>query len=217
MKQFFIHLITAVSLTLALASAGLWASEGGVTIEVTDSSGNPVPDVVVSLVADKAMPISNALPEAVMAQRDRTFRPHVLAIPKGTVVQFPNEDDFRHHVYSFSKARPFEIRLYSGDEEKRIAFDTAGIVALGCNIHDSMLAYIYVTDTPYVTKTDENGLADFSSIQSGDYSVSLWHPLERTATGATPPRLEIITDTTIKKSFSIQLKRARKSSRKKRY
>ncbi len=217
MKHSISHFLIALSLSIATAHTGVIGDEGTVSIVIKDSSGSPLPDAVVSLLPNEAIPNADPLPIATMAQRDTKFNPHILAVPTGTVVKFPNEDDFRHHIYSFSKAEPFEIRLYGGDEEKKIKFDTAGVVALGCNIHDNMLAYIYVADTPYVGKTDKDGHITFQATATGTYSVTLWHERMKKVKNAVSPSLKVEANAKIEKTFSIALKRKKMKRRKKRY
>ena len=154
---------------------------GDVSVAVTDDSGVPVKDAVVSLTSpDQALnKASEANPAGVMTQRNKEFTPHVLPIRAGTTVRFPNHDDFRHQIYSFSKTKPFEISLYSGDEDKRETFDKPGIVALGCNIHDNMLGYIYVLATDHYAATGSDGTARVAGLKPGKYSLALWHPRQR--------------------------------------
>src|SRR5204863_937520 len=102
--------------------------------------------------------------DAAVAQKDKTFIPFVTVVQTGTPVQFPNQDPIRHHVYSFSPPKPFEIKLYAGTPVAPIVFDKPGEVVLGCNIHDHMLAYIYVVDTPYFGKTGKDGRARLESV-----------------------------------------------------
>lgn len=217
MKRIVSHLLIAVSLSIVTAHTGAIGDDGSVIIVIKDSSGSPLSGAVVSLIPNKAIPIVDPLPIATMAQRDTKFNPHILAVPVGTEVKFPNEDEFRHHIYSFSKAEPFEIRLYGGDEEKKIKFDTAGVVALGCNIHDSMLAYIYVADTPYVGITDKNGQIVFQATATGTYSITLWHERMKKIKNANSPSLNVEANGKIEKTFSMTLKKKRLKSRKKRY
>jgi hypothetical protein len=104
------------------------------------------------------------------------FDPKVLAIRVNTQVRFPNSDDIRHHVYSFSPAKKFELRLYHGLTAEPIVFERAGKVVLGCNIHDSMVAYIYVVDTEYFSLSDAAGNLQINTLPAGDYSLELYHP-----------------------------------------
>ena len=111
----------------------------------------------------------------IIEQIDKEFVPIVSVFQEGTQVEFPNHDEIRHHVYSFSEAKTFEIPLYRGKPAEPVLFDQAGEVTLGCNIHDWMVAYILVTDTPYFAKTDASGKADLSGLPPGEYTVEAWH------------------------------------------
>jgi plastocyanin len=112
---------------------------------------------------------------AVMDQRERQFHPRVLWVTAGSEVRFPNSDDIRHHVYSFSAARRFELPLYSGSEASPISFPEPGLVVLGCNIHDWMSAHILVLDTPHAAVADADGRIELSA-PPGSYRLRLWHP-----------------------------------------
>jgi plastocyanin len=112
---------------------------------------------------------------AVLDQRNRTFVPHVLPVQVGTAVKFPNSDNVRHQVYSFSPAKKFQLPLYAGTPASPVVFDKAGVVTLGCNIHDRMSAYIVVVDTPYFAPVTE-GRAKLSGLPEGRYEVRVWSP-----------------------------------------
>ncbi len=143
-------------------------------IRIVDQQGKPLADAVVELLdpANKAFRSKSAE----VAQQDLTFRPFVSAVQAGTPVDFPNQDKTRHHVYSFSPAKVFELKLYAGKPEAPVLFDTPGIVALGCNIHDYMQAYVYVGESPFLAVTDEQGIATFNELPAGGYQLKLWHP-----------------------------------------
>ena len=111
-----------------------------------------------------------------MAQQNLMFDPFVLVVPVGASVAFPNRDAVRHQVYSFSPTHPFELKLYGKDESRSVRFDKTGVVALGCNIHDSMVAFIKVVDTPYAAKTDATGLAVVHGMAGGAATLRVWHP-----------------------------------------
>lgn len=113
---------------------------------------------------------------AIMDQVNKQFLPHILAVQKGTRVAFPNSDSIKHHVYSFSTAKPFELKLYRDEQPEPMLFDKVGVVEMGCNIHDWMLGYIYVVDTPYFAQTRlSNSLT--LEVPDGSYTLSVWHPL----------------------------------------
>ena len=149
------------------------------TIEVivVDPDGVPVPEVVVFVKHD-GIAAQRASPEsAVMDQRDKQFVPHLLVVQKGASVLFPNSDVIGHHVYSFSKPNNFVLPLYTGDPHEPVIFDHDGIVMLGCNIHDHMLAYIVVVDTDVFGLTDESGSVSLNIADSANgYSVNIWSP-----------------------------------------
>ena len=111
-----------------------------------------------------------------MDQKNRMFIPHVLPVQTGTAVRFPNSDDIRHHVYSFSPAKPFQLPLYKGTPANPVVFDKAGVVTLGCNIHDQMSAFIVVVDTPYFERTGGDGKVALRDVEPGKYAVHVWYP-----------------------------------------
>jgi plastocyanin len=117
---------------------------------------------------------------ATMNQHDLAFEPHLLIVETGTAVEFPNEDEVRHHVYSFSPAKQLNLSIQSHTAHTPERFNEAGVVTLGCNIHDSMLAYILVVDTPYFAKSDDSGLVAIESLPPGSYELTLWTPRLRT-------------------------------------
>ncbi|WP_425315046.1 methylamine utilization protein [Stutzerimonas stutzeri] len=141
-------------------------------MRVIDAQGRPVAGAVLS-VAGQAQ--RKPAPVAIMDQLDKQFVPAVLAVATGTAVSFPNSDDIRHQVYSFSPAKRFELRLYEGTPSAPVGFDHPGLVVLGCNIHDWMLGYIYVTDDPWFGVSDAQGLINLDA-PAGQYPATLWHP-----------------------------------------
>jgi hypothetical protein len=111
-----------------------------------------------------------------MDQQNKEFVPLVLPVAVGTAVTFPNRDNIRHHVYSFSPAKRFELPLYSGTPAAPVVFDRPGSVVLGCNIHDWMVGYVYVLPTPYFARTAEDGKARIADVPAGAYEARVWHP-----------------------------------------
>jgi plastocyanin len=168
-------------LAFALAAALLAspALAGDVTVEVRDAAGKPVPNAVVmfrpagGVPAGKPMKVSWPM---VMAQQNVQFAPYVLIVPLGSSVSFPNKDKVRHHVYSFSAPKKFELKLYGKDESRSVTFDKPGAVSLGCNIHDTMIAFIYVSETPYAMKSGADGSATVRDVPAGAGQLMVWHP-----------------------------------------
>ncbi|MBC3869548.1 methylamine utilization protein [Undibacterium oligocarboniphilum] len=112
---------------------------------------------------------------AEIQQKDRKFLPLVSVIQTGTSVSFPNNDTVKHHAYSFSTPKPFELKLYSGKPSAPLVFDQPGTVVVGCNIHDQMVAYIQIVNTPYFAKTDARGIAHLPAMPVGKYTLKVWH------------------------------------------
>ncbi|MFI3189241.1 MAG: methylamine utilization protein [Methylococcales bacterium] len=136
--------------------------------------GDPVAEAVIAAVGTLKNTPSATSPRK-MDQRNREFVAHILAVRVGESVIFPNSDDIHHHIYSFSPANPFEIQLYKGVPAHPTPFNKTGVVVLGCNIHDWMVGYIYVTDAPYFTQTDVRGQWTLT-LPADDYTLTLWHP-----------------------------------------
>jgi len=144
---------------------------------VIDQQGRPVADaVVVAVPSDPNVRLPAKPRDDVVDQVDKQFVPRVQAVAVGTAVTFPNNDHVRHQVYSFSPAKRFELPLYAGVPAKPIVFEKPGIIVLGCNIHDWMIGYIYVSESPYFAKTRADGRAALANLPPRAYSVRVWHP-----------------------------------------
>ena len=141
------------------------------SIQIKDQFGNPIENVVVSFTTTDGIE-SDKRDALVMDQIDKQFAPQVLVVQKNQTVSFPNSDNIRHHLYSFSKPKPFEFKMFKGGESKQLILDQTGIVVLGCNIHDQMVGYIYVAENEYTTITDAQGIAN---IPSDQLIIRLWH------------------------------------------
>ncbi|HYL17374.1 MAG TPA: methylamine utilization protein [Burkholderiales bacterium] len=158
---------------------------------IYDQTGKPLPNaVVVATPEDGGAPAAKSTVE-IVDQIDKEFVPYVKAVRAGSYVKFPNKDDIRHHVYSFSPAKKFELPLYSGTPAQPVLFDKPGVVKLGCNIHDWMIAYIYVAETPYFGKSEAGGRVELDSLPPGHYRVRVWHPLMQGTEDATVKRVEL--------------------------
>jgi hypothetical protein len=169
-------LIVTMMAGAALSNLSVSAA-GELRAFVKDQKGQPIEDAVVL-----AMPLDERNkglfkpPHDEVDQIDKDFVPHVKVVTPGTNVSFPNKDNVRHHVYSFSPAKTFELPLYSGTPAKPVHFDKTGQVTLGCNIHDWMLGYVYVADTPFFGKSPKDGKVLIANVPAGEYSVRVWHP-----------------------------------------
>ena len=150
----------------------LSVSAATLDVSLLDGQGQPLANAVLTLQGE-GPPAAAAT--GVVDQRDKQFMPRVLAVRTGTAVAFPNSDNIRHHVYSFSPAKRFELRLYQGTPSEPVLFDKPGLVVLGCNIHDWMLGYVYVTDAPWFGVSDDAGRIRLE-LPAGTYQASLWHP-----------------------------------------
>ena len=154
------------------------AFAGDLTVSVRNAAGQPVRDAVVTVRPNAGVPagpIRFSWPLRV-SQQNVQFQPYVLIAPVGATVSFPNLDRVRHHVYSFSRGNRFEIELFGQDQTRSHVFTAVGTAALGCNIHDQMLAFVRVVDTPWAGKTDASGNVTIPAIPSGAASLRVWHP-----------------------------------------
>ena len=167
MQKFFLLLLLTSIWRVALAAE--------VQVELRTVEDQAMPNAVIYLTAKQSLPSSAPQTIAIMDQINRQFSPHVLAVQKDTQVRFPNSDSIKHHVYSFSAAKRFELQLYKGLNANPLLFNTSGVVELGCNIHDWMLGYVIVLDTPYFAKTDGAGKVSFT-LPEGEYRLNIWHP-----------------------------------------
>jgi len=142
---------------------------------VVDAKGTTVPAAIVHISGPKVL-TTDSLPMAVMDQVDREYTPHLLPIYTGQQVSFPNSDNVRHHIYSFSKTKPFEIKLYANTLPPPLTFSSPGEVILGCNIHDSMLGYIIVYDGGKFKQANSKGSVSFDEPQEQISTLTIWHP-----------------------------------------
>ena len=159
-------------LCLLLTTAALQAAP--LTLEVRDGSDRPLAGAVVFLESAQARRQVRPLEKAEMGQAGKQFVPNLLVVPVGTAVSFPNRDTVRHHVYSFSQVKKFELKLYIGTPASPVVFDQAGIAVLGCNIHDQMVGWIVIVETPYYAITGADGRAVVDA-PPGSYRLRSWH------------------------------------------
>ena len=166
----------ALACLLGLALQVAPALAATVQVQVLDGAGKPLADAVAFLESREARSVSRPVQGAEMAQTAKQFDPKVLVVPVGTSVQFPNRDTVRHHVYSFSPAKPFELKLYAGSAANPVVFDKTGVAVLGCNIHDNMTAWVVVVETPYYGRSAMPGKVILANVPAGSYSLRVWHP-----------------------------------------
>ena len=175
MKVSAIAVLAGLLISAMVSTANAYELSVTVTLE---GSTEPVANAVVSV--DSARPATPVSAE--IYQKDRAFHPHVLVVPVGSSVDFPNRDNTQHHVYSFSPAKTFNIELYADRPAAPIVFDKPGIVELGCNIHDHMQGFVVVTDTADTCRTDTSGKVTLSldtlpsEGSQGTVTLEIWHP-----------------------------------------
>ena len=192
---------------LALLAWGEPGSAAQIAAAVTDPEGHPLADAVVV-----AVPQSGTPPAAAQAAREivdqigEEFVPHVKPVLVGAQVFFPNKDNIRHQVYSFSPPKQFELPLYAGTPAKPVVFDKPGVVILGCNIHDWMIGYIYVSESPYFAKTGADGRALLGDLPAQGYRVRVWHPRLQGPESATQKTIELGADVRSELSWKLGLK-----------
>lgn len=185
-------------------------------IAVTDGEGNPLADSVAELLLPADMQDAHQSSGSwEVDQQDKEFVPGVTIVTRGSRVSFPNSDDILHHVYSFSPAKTFNIPLYGRGENNDYfeTFLTTGVVEIGCNIHDWMLAYIYVAETELAVLTDNTGNARLEGLPAGEYAVRVWHPRAAGELEELLHRVSISQDSTTNLTVELELQRDRRVRR----
>ncbi len=147
---------------------------GMVTVDVTTRSAASAADTVIVFdpLDTNPAPSHDA---AIIDQVNKQYVPRVSVVRTGTAITFPNSDHIRHQVYSFSPAKTFTLKLYAGSPHTAVTFEQAGLVLLGCNIHDNMVAYVGIVDSPYFAKLGDSGTATLN-LPAGRYRLRAWHP-----------------------------------------
>jgi len=174
------HFPTAALFCACGAAAAPAARAADVDVQVRAATGLPVAGAVVSVhLIGRPTPRPRSTGTYMVDQQDIQFRPFVLAVPVGASVMFMNHDPVRHHVYSFSPAKKFELKLASKQQNQSVLFDRPGIVPLGCNIHDRMIAYLDVVDTPWARAADAHGHVLIRDVPAGMVTITVWHPYLR--------------------------------------
>ena len=187
------------------------AQAADLAIVVEDTAGNRLQDAVIlaesiDTRSDSANAGETNPPAATIAQNNKQFEPYVSVIRVGTAVNFPNRDEILHNVYSFSKAKPFQLPLYKDKAPQPVIFDEPGVVILGCNIHDWMVAYVYVADTPHFAKTGADGRAVLTGLSPGSYLIRVWHPRKKRRGSSPERRIRVTTASLEPMEFTVALK-----------
>jgi plastocyanin len=170
----------ALSSFVLLLGAAPLPPAAGVSVAVRGPNGQPIANAVVTIrLVGRPTPPPRMGTGYAVRQQNIQFNPFLLVVPVNADVSFPNFDQVRHQVYSFSPAKRFELKLYAREQNRTVRFDRAGPVSLGCNIHDQMTAFIYVTDSAFTARTDASGNVSLAGVPQGAVSISVWHPYLR--------------------------------------
>jgi plastocyanin len=201
----------AIALLALLVQASFAAHALDLEVEVRDLQGVPVEDAVVVAIA----PVASGAPaeDAVIDQVDKEFIAYVNVVAVGTRVRFPNHDNLRHHVYSFSRAKTFDLPLYRGATAAPVLFDRPGVVVMGCNIHDWMVSYLYVSESPWFARTGKDGRAKVHGPASAPWRVRVWHPRQVGTEQATERSVEPGAADQVSQRWQIELRPDMRPSR----
>lgn len=173
------RLLAPLPFVLLLGAAPM-PPAAGVGVSVRTANGQPVANAVVIVrLVGRATPPARPGNGYAVRQQNIQFNPFLTVVPVNADVAFPNFDKVRHQVYSFSPAKRFELKLYASEQNRAVRFDRVGPVSLGCNIHDQMTAFIYVTDSAFTAKTDASGNVNLNGVPQGAVSITVWHPYLR--------------------------------------
>ena len=197
-------LFACVTACTVLAVPRASAAGGTLAVTISGAAGSAIEGAVVIAEPVQAVARVHAWQKAVMDQHNLMFVPEVLVVMTGTAVDFPNSDQVRHQVYSFSGAKKFELALYAGRAHAPVVFDKSGLVTLGCNIHDNMLGYIWVTDSPWYGRTAADGHLQLHDLPPGEYTVRIWHALLNESGAQLERRVSIADNQLSNASFTLK-------------
>jgi len=190
-------------LSCLVFSANLIAGE--VTITIEDKKNHPVHDTIIELIGIASNKIVKDSIE--ITQKNKEFSPEISIMPSGSSVLFTNEDPFQHHVYSVSKGNQFDLPLYQGTPSEQITFESPGVVKLGCNIHDWMLAFAYVSQSEHLIVTGVDGRARFPDIPEGEYELRIWNPRLKNNKKVVSQSLSVGRNTPVEHSVLLSLRK----------
>ena len=174
-----------------LAAAGPPVRAAELQVTVLPPQGPPLAGIVVDVVPQSPAPAAKTPARALMDQHNLMFVPDTVVIRTGATVEFPNSDNVRHQVYSFSPAKNFQLSLYDSKQHASVTFDKPGLVTVGCNIHDAMIGYIYVTDSPWFGQTGNDGSVQLHALPAGHYTIKVWHARLRDKPGSLDQTVDI--------------------------
>lgn len=172
-----------ILLASVLLGAAVPVAAAPLLVRVTDAAGRPVRDAVVTFYPAGEARLPHPTARYIVAQKDLRFQPFLSIVPVGADISFPNFDPTKHHVYSFSPAKRFELKLFAKDQSRTVHFDKAGVIALGCNIHDSMSAFIVVSNSVWTARSNAQGMVAFADAPTGAGRITIWHPYLRAPGG----------------------------------
>ncbi len=155
------------------------AAAADFTVTVRDQTGAPIADAIVLLAAGNGEKARGGHAR-IVDQKNEKFLPFVSLLRPGDWLQFHNSDNVLHHVYSFSPLNPFDQHVRPDETTKSAIYDAVGVAAIGCNVHDDMLTYVYVTDLPFAAKTGPDGAARIVNAPAGETELAVWHPRAKT-------------------------------------
>jgi plastocyanin len=212
--QAFKLLLAFLWTTTLVAATGSVAAARTVSGQVVGQDGKPIANAVVFVQEPAALPPRTSSSPAIMDQFNKTFVPEILPITVGTQVRFPNRDQIRHHVYSFSRPKRFELPLYKGEDAPPVTFDKPGVVKIGCNIHDWMSAVILVLPNDRFAVTKEDGTFALPALDAGTYTIAAWHAQSKDKTEDVAQHVEIAaSDPQLTFKLSLAPARARPATR----
>jgi len=202
----FLLLGTAIGV-LAYVRAGAQTLTINGAVEITNvharSKGVDNAGVVVWLTPLGGEPAGNAptLPKRkfTLLQKNKTFAPHILVVPAGSAVEFPNKDPFFHNVFSLYDGKRFDLGLYEAGSTRTLNFDHPGISFLFCNIHPEMSAVIIALDTPWYALSDTAGQITIPGVPAGRYMLHVWRE------GSSPESLKNLSRTVVLSHESLSL------------
>jgi plastocyanin len=201
-----IPILATVTWAIAGLLAGSHARAAQVEVVVTDARGKPVADAIVTVEAENLPAPVHAPATHVIDQADLVFVPYLQVFRPGDRVVFRNSDRTRHHVYSFSPTKAFEFVLKPGESSTPLLLDRPGVIAAGCNIHDAMITYLFVTAAPWFAQSTATGRVRLSDLPAGALTVRVWHPRLRPGRAALVRHVEVAADASTRVSFALTLR-----------